>query len=247
MLPEEEELARLEAEQTVLEDEVTSAELALETTKTEIAQFQHRYYRTVGRLFAQLDELDAKLAHKEAERAPDSSPAQAKAAAAQKQSEKSAEEAGLVEALPTPPPEITPELKHAYRQAAKLIHPDRATTESERLRRTTLMAQVNRAYEIGDQTAIEKLISEFGQDPEAIAGADVASRIVKSIRRIAQFRRRLGEVQKQMDAMQQTEIFSLKKTIEETEALGGTPLEDLAKKLMQQLSERMIELEIGNA
>jgi predicted nucleic acid-binding Zn-ribbon protein len=46
MLPEEKELARLEAEQTELKEEVTSAELALETIKTETAQFQHRYYQS---------------------------------------------------------------------------------------------------------------------------------------------------------------------------------------------------------
>lgn len=81
--------------------------------------------------------------------------------------------------------------------------------------------------------------------PEAITGGDVASRLVKSIRRIAQLRRRLSEIQQQMDAMQQTEIFYLKQTIEETEAMGGDPLGDLAKQLMQQLSERKIQLEIA--
>ena len=45
----------------------------------------------------------------------------------------------LIEAQPVPPPVITPELKLAFRQAAKLMHPDRATNESERLRRTELM------------------------------------------------------------------------------------------------------------
>jgi hypothetical protein len=43
MLPEEQELNRLESEQAELEEQVTSAELMLETSKTEIAQFQHRY------------------------------------------------------------------------------------------------------------------------------------------------------------------------------------------------------------
>ena len=50
MLPEEQELIRLEAEQAALEEQVTTAELTLETSKTEIAQFQHRYHQTVGRL-----------------------------------------------------------------------------------------------------------------------------------------------------------------------------------------------------
>lgn len=246
MLPEEHELIRLEGEQAALEEQVTSAELALETTKTETAQFQHRYYQTVGRLYAQLDELDAQIANVHVEQSPDDAAALTHAQDAQEQARKSAEEAGLIEALPIPPPEITPELKLTYRQAAKLMHPDRATSEPERERRTILMAQVNRAYESGDQKAIEKLIVDYGQDPEAIAGADVASRIVKAIRRIAQLRRRMSETQLEMAAQQQTEIFQLKQTIEEAEAMGGNPLDDLAKQLMQEMSERKIQMEVVN-
>ena len=245
MLPEEQELIRLEAEQTELEEQVTSAELALETSKTETAQFQHRYHQTVGRLYAQLDEMDALLARVQAGLSPDDAAVQAHAQAAEQQAKASAEEAGMIEAQPAPPPVITPELKLAFRQAAKLMHPDRATNEPERLRRTKLMAQVNLAYERGDQQAIEKLVKEYGQDPEAITGGDIASRIVKTIRRIAQLRRRMGEVQQQIDAMQQAEIFHLKQTIEETEAMGGDPLGDLVKQLMQELSERKIQLEIA--
>lgn len=245
MLPEEQELIRLEGEQAELEEQVTSAELMLETSKTETAQFQHRYHQTVGRLYAQLDELDAQIARAQAGLSPDDATAQVHAQAAEQHAKASAEEAGLIEAQPVPPPAITPELKQTYRQAAKLMHPDRATTERERLRRTVLMAQVNLAYERGDQKAIETLVAEYGQDPEAIVGEDVASRIVKAIRRIAQLRRRMGEVQQQMDAMQQTELFHLKQTIAETEAMGGDPLGDLAQQLMRELSERKIQLEIA--
>ena len=91
----------------------------------------------------------------------------------------------MAEKQPPPPPEITPELKQAFRQAAKLMHPDRATTDAERDRRNIIMAKVNVAYAKGDLAAIEKLIIEFGQDPEAITGGDIASRLVKTIRRIA--------------------------------------------------------------
>lgn len=115
--------------------------------------------------------------------------------AAEQQAKASTEEAGMIEAQPVPPPVITPELKLAFRQAAKLMHPDRATNEPERLRRTKLMAQVDLAYERGDQQAIEKLVKEYGQDPEAIT--------------------------------------------------GGDPLSDLVKQLMQELSERKIQLEIA--
>lgn len=242
MLPEEKELARLEAEQTQLREQVTSVELILETTKTETARFQHRYYRAVGRLYAQLDELDAHIANLRMEHAPNDAPLKAKARAAKQQAKKSAEEAGLVEAQPEPSPVITSGLKQAYRQAVKLIHPDLATTEYERQRRTELMTLVNLAYERGDQRAIEKVIEDFGQDPEAIVGEDTASRIVKAIRRIAQLRRRLAEVQQEIETLKKSEIFQLKQTIEKAEKIGGDPLGDLAKQLTQEISERQIAL-----
>lgn len=43
MLPEEQELTSLEIEQNETGEQVASAELTLKTSKTEIAQFQHRY------------------------------------------------------------------------------------------------------------------------------------------------------------------------------------------------------------
>ncbi len=245
MLPEEQELSRLESEQTQLEEQVATAELERETAKTDIARFQRRYYEKVGRLYAQLDDLDAQIANVQAGRVPDDVAGQAHAQAAQEQARKSAEEAGLIEALPAPPLVITPECKLAYKKAAMLMHPDRATTEQERQRRNVLFAQVNLAYEKGDQQSIVKLVLEFGQDPEAFAGKDVASRIVKSIRRTAQLRRRLGEIQQEFETQKQTEIYQLKTTIEETEAMGGDPLGDLAQQLLQELSERKIQLEIA--
>jgi len=244
IFPEEQELQRLEDEQSRLEDQVTQAELSLETEKTETEQFRHRYYQAVGRLFAELDELDALLAYEDMLRNPGNANAQMQAQTMQARAEKSAEEAGLVNARPEPPVDITAELKQAYRKATKLIHPDRATNETERLRRTSLMAQVNRAYERGDIKAIEKLITEFGQDPESIAGEDTASRLVKAIRRIAQLRRRLVEMKQELQLHRKTSIFQLKKTIETAEAMGSNPIADLVKQLTLSITERKIRLEI---
>ena len=124
------------------------------------------------------------------------------------------------------------------------MHPDRATTDAERDRRNLFMAQVNVAYGKGELAAIEKLIIEFGQDPEAITGGDIASRLVKTIRRVAQLRRRAAEVAREIEQLKQTELIELMTTITEAKALGGDPLADLAQHLMQQISERKIELEM---
>ncbi|WP_411728715.1 molecular chaperone DnaJ [Methyloglobulus sp.] len=243
MLPEEQELARLESELANLEDQVVTAEETLETLKVETAQFQHHYYQIVGWLFAELDRLVAQIARVAAGLEPENTEAQTQAEAAEQQAQKSAEEAGLAEKQP-PPPEITPELKQAFRQAAKLMHPNRATTDAERKRRTTIMAMVNVAYEKGDKATIEKLIIEFGHDPEAITGEDVSARLVKTIRRIAQLRRRLNEAQQEIAAQTANELYELRLTITEAKEMGGDPLGDLERQLMQQISEKKIELEM---
>ena len=243
MLPEEQELNRLESEQAILEDQIANAELTLETLKVETALFEHNYYQTVGRFYVELDQLVAQIARAEAGLDVDNIEAQAEAEAAERQAQQSAEEAGLTEKQPVPPREITPELKQTFRQAAKLMHPDRATTDAERVRRNVIMAQVNVAYAKGDQAAIEKLILEFGQDPEAITGEDVAARLVKTIRRLAQLRRRMAEAEQEIAFQKAGELYDLMVTVTEALAMGGDPLGDLAMHIMQQISERKIELE----
>jgi hypothetical protein len=238
MLPEEQELARLQHEQAELKEQVSAAELTLQTVKAETAQFQRRYYQSVGRLYAELDALNAQIANLRAKQAPNDATLKARAKAAEQQAKSSAEEAGVIEAQPKLSADITPSLKQAYRRAVKLMHPDLAVAEHERRRRTALMAQINLAYERGDQKTIEKLIEEFGQDPEAISGDDIGSRIVRTIRLIAQLRRRLADVRLEIEADEKTELFQLRRTIEEAEAEGNDPLGDLARQLAQEISER---------
>ena len=247
----DEELIRLVSDQATLAEQVISAELELETAKTETAQFQRRYYEMVGRFYAQLDELDAQIANAQAGLSPDDAAAQVHAQAAQEQARKSAEEAGLIEAQPPPPLVITPQLKQAFRRAAMMMHPDRATTEPERLRRHGLMIKLNLAYERGDQQAIENLVLEFIQDPvmqeiedpELIADQGVELRVLTTIRRTGQLRRRMDEIQEELQEKKQSDIYKLKITIERAELRGGNPLGDLAEQLLQELSERRIRLE----
>jgi hypothetical protein len=248
----DQELTRLVSDQAKLAEQVISAELELETAKTETAQFQRRYYEMVGRFYAQLDELDAQIANAQAGLSPDDAAAQVHAQAAQEQARKSAEEAGLIEAQPPPPLVITPQLKQAFRRAAMMMHPDRATTEPERLRRHGLMIKVNLAYERGDQQDIEKLVLEFIQDPaiqeetedsDLIADQGVELKILKIIRRTGQLRRRMDEIQQELQEKRQSDIYKLKATIERAELRGGDPMGDLAEQLLQALSERRIRLE----
>lgn len=238
MLPEEQELARLAAQQAELEEQLASAELTLELTAAETDRFKERYYRMVGALYAELDELEAKIAQAQLKQAPNDPARRANAKASEERAKKSAEEAGLAAIAPKSEAEITPDLKKAYRRAVKLLHPDLALTEKERLRRTALMAQVNLAYKRGDLNAIERIMKEYGEDPEAIVGEDVASRIVKTIRRIAQLRRRIEEVGRELEDLKKADIYLLKLEIEEQETQGADPLADLARDLKRQIADK---------
>jgi hypothetical protein len=243
MLPEEKELTRLEAEQTKLQERATAAELEFETLKIETARFRHRHNAAVGHLYAQLDEIEAKIANARARLRPEDSTLKSDAGAAKKRAKESAAEAGLMSANLKPTTAASPDLKQAYREAVKLVHPDLALSNHEQQRRTKLMAEINQAYELGDKGRIKKMIEEFGMDPEAITGQDIGSRIVRAIRRIAQLRRRLVEVQEEIRSQQKTEISQLREVVEKAELNGGDPLGDLQQKLKRQIFEHKCRFE----
>jgi hypothetical protein len=67
---------------------------------------------------------------------------------------------------------------------------------------------------------------------------------VKTIRRIAQLRRRLGDVQQEIEAHKKTEIFKLRQTIEKAEAIGEEPLGDLVQQLRHKIFERQEDLRV---
>lgn len=70
------------------------------------------------------------------------------------------------------------------------------------------------------------------------------SHLIKVCRYIAKHRRRLNEAAQQLEAIKQTEEYQLWKTFTDNELLGGDPLGDLARALMQEISERKILLEM---
>jgi hypothetical protein len=193
-------------------------------------------------LYVQLDELDAEIARVQSSRAPDDVGLRAHAETAKEKAQQSAEEVKFVRARPQPTLLASPDLKQAYRRAVKLMHPDLAVTDHGQRRRTELMAAVNLAYERGDQGAIVRAMEEFGQDPEWIVGEDIGSRIVKAVRRNAQLRRRLDEIQREMNELCESEVFQLKQNTEEAEAKGGYPLSDLAYQLKQEIASRATRL-----
>jgi hypothetical protein len=250
--PEEQEIARRAELVSKLVEQLSERELQVTSLGNDLARFRQRYAKKIGRLYAELDRLDALIAsrHAEATQTPD---AQATADDALARARQSAAEAGLpppdapdaeppvqLELVTEPP---SNELKQLYRKAAMRFHPDRATTDSERVRRTAIMSALNVAYAKSDLLAIENLLNKAGSDPEEITGDDIGSQLIRLIRRESQINRRLAELEAEMRTIQNDEVYALWQSVQEAEAIGADPLGELSTQLEVQIAEKRVELE----
>jgi len=89
--PEERELSRKLRELAELEESLAGRELALATLEAELHVFQVQYLETVGRLYADLDEIEAEIAEREAFRDPGNTALIERAEAARSRAEGSAD------------------------------------------------------------------------------------------------------------------------------------------------------------
>jgi len=239
--PEEEELAAKQAELSQLEDELAERELHLASIRAELAAFEHRYLRTVGVLYAELDEINARIAERTAEKSGTE-----EASRAAKQSRQRAQESrAAVDAQPAAATEFTPspELKSLYREVAKRVHPDLASDAADRKRRERLMAEANEAYEQGDAERLKKILAEYEASPESVQGVGVAADLVRVIRKIAQVQRRLAEIERELREVLNSDRAKLKTKADEYRKLGRDLLAEMAENVREQIATARRRLE----
>jgi hypothetical protein len=235
--PEERELDRKRAELLTLQGALADQELALATLHGQLRAFDARYTRTVGHLFRELDELEAQLEGEDTSLDDPVSQALASHAFAQAYaSSRQAEDAGTSAFAPSD------DLKKLYREAARHLHPDLTTDEAERERRTGFMTRVNRAYEMGDQAALEAILGEWHESPEAIKGDDAIAELVRVIRQIAQVERRLKSIKHDFKELRVCSLFRLQCEVEDATRLGRDALADIAAGLETKIRAAREEL-----
>ena len=206
--PEEEELAKKREELAILQVELADRELFLANLRAELAAFDGRYLREVGVLYAELDEWNARLAELRAEQAG-TPEAKAEADEARTQAEE-AYSAAHGEAANVQPFTPSPDLKKLYREAAKRVHPDTATDETDRARRERLMKEVNAAYAAGDEDALRRIIVGLENSPEAVQGLGVGADLIRVLRQLRLIRDRLTAITIELAALAETDIALLK-------------------------------------
>ena len=219
--PEERELDRKRAELAELENELIEREINLSTFEQEVATFKADYLRIVGRRYAALDDIKARIAAVRASQRPNDPSIQEEARRARETADDTAKQAGddAPRGGPLPPFEPFIALKALYRSAARQMHPDLAATDVERTRRHEWMAKVNEAYKQQDEGALKSLLRTWAESPESVEGTGIASELVRVIRQIAQVRRRIKTIETMIDEIEDGELYAL--YTQHDAALGG--------------------------
>jgi hypothetical protein len=242
--PEEQELTIKQAELAKLQQELAQRELDLATLEIELRNFEIRYIRQVGSRYAVLDEIEAKIAECRASRNPGNAAAREQAEGARKQADESAQRTQAANST-LKKAEFRPseDLRKLYREVAKQIHPDLSEDEAERLRRERLMTDANIAFENEDAERLRQILHEWENSPESVKGQGTAAELIRTIRKIAQARERLNAIEVQCAALHNSDLFRLKKRIEESEAAGIDLLVSMAAEIDKRITAAQIELD----
>jgi chromosome segregation ATPase len=242
--PEEQELARKQAELATLEAELAQGELDFATLRAELHAFEARYLRIVGARYAQLDEIKAQIAEALADAAPREQKSRTEARRARAQAHESADAAGQAGDEGEWPHKFQPSenLRKLYREVARRIHPDLGSDDQDRDRRTQLMAEANRAYEEGDEARLQAILQEWESSPEAVKGEGTGAELVRVIRKIAQVRRRLRDIETEIAGLKESDFYKLKVKVDQAEAEGCDLLVEMVARLDGQIAEARQEL-----
>jgi ABC-type phosphate transport system auxiliary subunit len=253
--PEEKELARKHQELAQLQSELADRELFLANLRGELAAFQRRYLREVGALYAELDDLSAKIAEWLPSNSSTDAAAQeqwyAKIADLAEEDEQTAEfsfsatwargyggrrnftlgaEESNEEAF-----RPSTRLKSLYREVAKRVHPDLATNEADRHKRELLVKQANEAYQRGDHEALRNILAEYEDSPESVQGEGVAADLARVIRQIKQIKARLSRIEREIAALMNSDIGKLRVKAEAAVAEGRDLLAEMAADLRRRI------------
>ena len=223
--PNEESIEALRAQ--VAERQAVLAERAagIAHVQSDLETFRLRYRQEVGLLHEELDDLERAIAEAELgeisklvdnrERDTTTSPAGAQ---------------------PDPVPRFTSDaVRKLFRDVAKTIHPDLASDDKTRDRRHSLMAEANRAYALGDEERLRRILETWESSPESVQGSDPKAERERLVRRIAQIEEQLSAYASELTALQASALWQLKAMVDDASARGKDLVADMVRRLKRDI------------
>ena len=219
-------------------------ESELAQLRAQLKTFEGRYLRQVGVLYAELDDIEARIAEREVD-LYDSDSARSRAEEARRQAQETHDAAfgDAREAEEFDPP---PSLKTLFREVAKRIHPDFARDDAEQRHFTLLMARANQAYSRGDTETLQRLLDDHREISASVAGEDAAAELLRITRQIQHAERDIASLDAERYTLISGEIAQLYSETEAAAREHRDLLTELATSLREQITDAKYRLEFVN-
>ncbi len=230
---------RLFAELELLTQQLGEMELEFATAQAEMADFTRLYFERVGGRMTECDQLQARIARILATKRPADVSAQHMEQEARTKAERSQREnARFVELDRESEIPFTPSvhLKRLFRHLAQKIHPDRAEDEADRVWRTELMSEANRAYRDGDEMVLREILAQWQEGltittshPRRQPAHSLADHVVK-------MQLRLTEIETELNRLFASHLYELFVAAKLAKEWGRDLLQEMADKLDSQIA-----------
>jgi hypothetical protein len=217
-------------------------ESELAQLRAQLKTFEGRYIRQVGILYAELDDLEARIAEREVD-LYDSDSAR-RHAEETRQRAKETHDAAFGDAREAEEFDPPPSLKTLFRDVAKRIHPDFARDDAEQKHFTLLMARANQAYSRGDTETLQRLLDDHREINASIAGEGAAAELLRITRQIQHAERDIATLAAEWHTLLAGEIAQLYLDAEAATREHRDLFTELATNLREQIADAQRRFEL---
>jgi hypothetical protein len=229
-------------------ERLAAVRAALAEREADIAQircqlkvFEVRYLQRVGVLYAELDEIAARITEREVD-LYDSDSARRRAQEARQRAQETHEAAFGADQEPEEF-DPSPSLKTLFREVAKRIHPDFASDEAEQKHFTLLMTRANHAYSCGDAETLQRLLDDHLEVNASVADEGDGLALLRLVRQIQHVERDIAALDREHQALLGSEIGQLYTDAEAASHEDRDLLAELGASLHERIADAQYRLE----
>ena len=209
--------------------------------RAQLKAFEGRYLQRVGVLYAELDEIAARITEREVD-LYDSDSARQRAQEARQRAQETHEAAFGADQEPVEF-DPSPSLKTLFREVARRIHPDFASDEAEQKHFTLLMTRANHAYNCGDAETLQRLLDDHLEVNASGSDEGDGVTLLRLARQIQHAVRDIARLDGEQQTLLQSEIGQLYTGAEAAAHEDRDLLAELAAGLRERIADAQYRLE----
>lgn len=209
--------------------------------RAQLKAFEGRYLQRVGVLYAELDEIAARITEREVD-LYDSDSARRRAQEARQRAQETHEAAFGADQEPVEF-DPSPSLKTLFREVARRIHPDFASDDAEQKHFTLLMTRANHAYNCGDAETLQRLLDDHLEVNASGSDEGDGVTLLRLARQIQHAVRDIARLDGEQQTLLQSEIGQLYTDAEAAAHEDRDLLAELAASVRERIADAQYRLE----